>query len=254
MTKRDLRDTRDAVRLLPASVAGDRAVDWGRGVAATVVLGPHPRGRLLPDEDERAATSLSGPWVVILALLTVSVILGGGSHLGGRGGRLEPETGAWLALASAALAVALAALLRSRFATLPHPVRLSLRTAVVIGIVLWPVGAALSLWRLASGETNETILMIGAAIGLAVGVTALGLMARDLPRPLQHPVRPGLSQQAVRRLRERDLEQAERLRRAERAALTALVDTGRISTALFREHADRWARRWARPEDGDARA
>ena len=214
----------------------------GQGVAAAAVLRAPDSGREYESTDDLSA--VPARWIVFGGLQLVTAILAGASHLGARGGRLEPETGANLALVSTLITVALAFAALRLVQQMPAVMRSSRRTPLVVALVLLPIGLVLGLLRLAFGEAYEVDVMVRAAVVQAAGFVALFVLWWRTPGPAAVQGRAALSDAECARLRVDDPDAAQRMKDAEIQALLALTALGQIDMRLAEAESARIDERW----------
>ena len=121
MSDDELARVREGVAQLSPRTRGAEAVAAGRGVAAAVVLGASDSAAV--GANPRDWSTVGAGWIAFGAVHLVAIIAAGASHLGGRGGRLEAETGADVALVSTLVAVALSLVAVRLLARMPAPMR-----------------------------------------------------------------------------------------------------------------------------------
>ncbi|WAB84812.1 hypothetical protein OVN20_04395 [Microcella daejeonensis] len=248
MSEWELARVRDQVAQLPGSLRGPSAVDAGRGVAAEAVLQAPAAGDDYPSTQD--VSSVSGRWIAFGSVQLVAAILAGASHFGARGGRLEPEIAANIAVIGTLVSVIFGVLALRLGASMPMVLRSARRTPIIIALVLLPIGFTLGLVRLLTGESYEDVEMIRAAVVQAVGFAALLVIIRLTPGAAELRARAGLSDAECAELRVRDPELAQRMKDAEIQALLALTALGQVDAQLAERESARIDERWG--ESGES--
>ncbi len=231
MSERDLALVRARVAALPPGARGERALRLGRAIAARTVLTDDDTLERPGARTDFATTPAR--WLVLAGALLAAGLVSGATHLGGRGGRLEPELGAAIGAGAAVVAAALALSARRVRDRMPGEVRRILRPILVTASIAALVGAVLGVVRLSLGESDEGGIMLAASAVQVACAVLLGALALREPRASRRSgaQRRGLDADDCRRLRETDPDRAQRLRDAEIQALLALVALGRLSPA-----------------------
>ncbi|WAB82633.1 hypothetical protein OVN18_06435 [Microcella daejeonensis] len=242
MSAAELARVRARIAQLPARARGAAAVDAGRGIAAEVVLGEPADPDFVHDGQDLSTVPVR--WIVFGCIQLLFVIMAGASHFGGRGGRLEPEEGANVALVCVIVGVALSALALRLLPIMPPPVRTATRTTLLIGSVILPLGFVLGIARLLFGEASEVDVMVRAAIVQALGAFVLLMMFRRVPGPVAVYRRYALSDAQCARLRADDPPVAQRMKDAEIQALLALTALGQVDPQLAERESARIDERW----------
>ncbi|WAB84810.1 hypothetical protein OVN20_04385 [Microcella daejeonensis] len=218
------------------------AADAGRGVAAEVVLGDPAEVISADDADEFSNVPVR--WIVFAALQALAVGAAGASHFGGRGGRLEPEVGANVALVSAIIAVLLSVLAVRLLPVMSLPMRRATRITVLVGSILIPVGLVVGLARLVLGEADEVDVMVRAAVVQALAAAALLVLLRRMPSPVEAYRRRALTDEECARLIAMNPEKAQRMKDAEIHALLAQKALGQVDQRLADRESARLDERW----------
>jgi len=231
VSERDLALVRARVAALPPGARGERALRLGRAIAARTVLTDDDTLERPGARTDFATTPAR--WLVFVGALFAAGLVAGATHVGGRGGRLEPELGAAVGAGAAIVTVLLALSARLLRERMPVELRLVLRPILVTASIAALVGAALGVVRLALGESDEPGHMLAASAVQVACAVLLGALALREPRASRRSgaQRRGLDAADCRRLRETDPDRAQRLRDAEIQALLALVALGRLSPA-----------------------
>lgn len=241
MSDADLARVREQVAQLPPRLRGRAAVAAGRGIAADAVIRKEaPRGVV----SEGDLTGVPARWIVFAALQLLAAILAGASHLGGRGGRLDPEPAANLAVVATVAAVGLGALAVRLGPSMPMVLRAARRTPLLVALVLLPIGLVLGLVRLALGEASDDGAMIRAAVVQVLGVVALVVILRRTPGPAAARAGAALSDAECSALRRDDPTMAQRMKDAEIQALLALTALGQVDQQLAERESARIDERW----------
>ncbi|WAB82631.1 hypothetical protein OVN18_06425 [Microcella daejeonensis] len=241
MSDADLARVREQVAQLPPRLRGPAAVAAGRGIAAdTVIRNEAPRGTV-SDGD---LSGVPARWIVFAALQVLAAILAGASHLGGRGGRLDPEPAANTALIATVATVALGALALRLGPSMPMVLRSARRTPLLVALVLLPIGLVLGLVRLARGEAFDDGAMIRAAVVQVLGIVALVVILRRTPGQAAARAGAALSDGECSALRRHDPATAQRMKDAEIQALLALTALGQVDPQLAERESARIDERW----------
>ncbi len=248
MSEIELARVRDQISHLPSSLRGPTAVDAGRGIAAEAVLQAPAAGEDYPSTHD--LSSVSGRWIVFGSVQLVAAILAGASHFGARGGRLEPEIAANIAVAGTLVSVLFGMLALRIGASMPMVLRSARRTPIIVALVLLPIGFTLGLVRLLTGEAYEDVPLIIAAVVQAVGFIALLVILRRTPGAVELRARAGLSDAQCAELRARDPDTAQRMKDAEIQALLALTALGQVDPQLADRESVRIDERWG--ESGES--
>lgn len=191
-------------------------------------------------------------WIAFGVVFLASGLLIGTTHLGGRGGRLEPETGALIALV-AAVVVSLFAVVSRRIRTrMPAVLAQSLRPIMLTGGIAAAVGAILGLVRVVLGEADDLALMLAAAAAQTACAALLIVLGMREPRASVSRATGAhaLTLDACRRLRATDPERAQRMRDAEIQAVLALAALGRLTAEERDAASDEVDVRWGAIGEG----
>ncbi len=244
MSDTELARVRAEIADLPPRMRGAAAVEAGRGIAAAVVLDGRQQSPSAAAGASNDWSTVPARWILLASAPLLAVFVAGLSHLGGRGGRLEPETGADVALVSTLLAVVLSVIAVRLLPRMPLPVRAATRLTLLLGWVVLPVGIVLGLLRLALGETNEIDVMVRAAVVQAAGAVVLLVLWRRLPRAVGGAARSALTDEDCGRLRQEHPDTAQRMKDAEIQALLALTALGQVDERLAARESARIDERW----------